>query len=333
MRSSRVFVVTAALALATAMSMLPAQAASAQPPITQVVVPSNGATVSGTQVVLDATTSAGVTQVKFELTGGTLNDQVVATATPTIYGWIARWDSTTVVSGTYTLQSVATSGGSSGTSPGISITVSNGAPTMSFVLPPPNGGTVSGTQAVFDAVGPAGVTSVQFAYSAIGDAYGNFNPGCPATGLVPEYKYICTVSATPTIYGWIAQWNSTEVPNGGYQLWVTCGQCGLNGPISMNVANPAATVVVPANGSTVAGGQWLDCVPPAGYDGVQFWIEGPSLSGPQFLGDATPTIYGWLYEWDTVSMTDGLYSIYCTAGDPSSGATAFSSPILVNVQN
>jgi hypothetical protein len=72
-----------------------------------------------------------VTHVQFELTGGTLNDLVIA-ATPTIYGWIALWNSTTVVNGIYTLHSVATAGGSSGTSTGISITVSNGAPTMSF---------------------------------------------------------------------------------------------------------------------------------------------------------------------------------------------------------
>ena len=74
----------------------------------RVVVPSTGATVSSTQVVLDATASAGVTQVKFELTGGTLNDWVIATAILTNYGWIALWNSTNVVSGTYTLQSVAT---------------------------------------------------------------------------------------------------------------------------------------------------------------------------------------------------------------------------------
>ena len=148
--------------------------------------------------------------------------------------------------------------------------------------------------------------------------------------MPPEYKYICTFSATPTIYGWIAVWNSTEVPNGSYQVSVTCGQCGLDRPISMNVANPAATVVVPANGSTVAGCQWLDCVPPAGYNGVQFWIEGPNLSGPQLLGDATATIYGWLYGWNTVSVTDGMYSIYCTAVPPSGGtASSFANSVIV----
>jgi hypothetical protein len=122
MRSSKVLVVMAALGLATALSVLPTQVASAQPPSTQVVVPSTGGIVSGTQVVLDATASAGVTQVKFEVSGGTLNDWVIATASLTYYGWIAVWNSTTVVSGTYALQSVATEGGSSGTSTGISIT-------------------------------------------------------------------------------------------------------------------------------------------------------------------------------------------------------------------
>ena len=50
----------------------------------------------------------GVTKVVFEMSGGTLSDQVIATATPTIYGWLAQWNTTTAPNGTYTLQSVAT---------------------------------------------------------------------------------------------------------------------------------------------------------------------------------------------------------------------------------
>jgi hypothetical protein len=96
------------------------------PPSTNVSVPSNNTAVSGTGVVLDATASPGVTQVQFELTGGTLSDAVIATATPTLYGWIASWNSTTVTDGVYTLSSVASySGVVSGTSPGVTITVSN----------------------------------------------------------------------------------------------------------------------------------------------------------------------------------------------------------------
>jgi outer membrane protein assembly factor BamB len=97
----------------------------------QVLVPSNGSSVDGTSA-LDASATPGVTVsgVQFVLSGGTLSDQVVATATPTLYGWVAGWDTTTVPNGTYTLQSVATSTGPLSstvtvTSPGITVTVNN----------------------------------------------------------------------------------------------------------------------------------------------------------------------------------------------------------------
>ena len=126
MRSSRVFVITGAVALAAAVSVVPVGLASAAPPSTNVVLPSNGATVSGTQVVLDAIASLGVTQVQFELTRGTHNGSVVVTATPSLYGWLTEWDSSAVANGTYSLESIATSsGGQTSTSPGISITVNN----------------------------------------------------------------------------------------------------------------------------------------------------------------------------------------------------------------
>ena len=88
---------------------------------------------SGT-TVLDASATPGVTVsgVQFVLSGGSLSDQVVGTATPTIYGWIADWDTTTVPNGIYTLQSVATATDPHNgittvtvTSPGITVTVNN----------------------------------------------------------------------------------------------------------------------------------------------------------------------------------------------------------------
>ena len=95
------------------------------PPNSTIVVPSNGATISGVPG-FDALAFPGVSTVHFVLTGGTLNQAVIATATPTLFGWLARWDSTTVPNGTYTLQSVASyAGGVTGTSPSITITVSN----------------------------------------------------------------------------------------------------------------------------------------------------------------------------------------------------------------
>ncbi len=98
---------------------------SYSPPLTtRVVLPSDGATVSG-QELLGASVSAGVTQVQFELTGGDLNNSVIATAT-TKERWLARWMTTNVPDGTYTLRSVASNpGGDHDTSPGITITVAN----------------------------------------------------------------------------------------------------------------------------------------------------------------------------------------------------------------
>ena len=70
--------------------------------------------------------TSAVTGVQFEVTGGSLSGHVVGTAGATIYGWIALWDTTTVPNGSYTLQSVATeTGGTTATSPGITINVTN----------------------------------------------------------------------------------------------------------------------------------------------------------------------------------------------------------------
>ena len=191
------------------------------PPSTTVVLPSNGATVSGTQV-LDATASPGLTNVQYELSGGGLTDSVIATATPTLYGWLASWNSTSVPNGAYTLQSVASyQGGVSGTSPGITVTVNNPPPTATVVLPS-NGATLSGTQDL-DATTSSGVTKVQYELSG-----GGLTDSVIAT-------------ATPTLYGWLASWNSSSVPNGTYTLQsVASYQGGVSGTspgITVSVAN------------------------------------------------------------------------------------------------
>ena len=76
---------------------------------TSVLVPSNGAVLAGAPY-LDAAAASpvGVTNVVFELSGDGLTDQVIGTATPTLFGWVAKWNTTSVANGTYTLQSVAT---------------------------------------------------------------------------------------------------------------------------------------------------------------------------------------------------------------------------------
>ena len=65
-------------------------------------------------------------KVQFALTGGSLNQTVVGTAVPTLYGYFFQLNTTTVPNGTYTLQSVASdAGGNAGFSSGVQITIAN----------------------------------------------------------------------------------------------------------------------------------------------------------------------------------------------------------------
>jgi hypothetical protein len=132
--------------------------------------------------------SSGANQVRYEITGGSLTDSVVATATPTYFGWLAQWNTTTVANGSYNLQSVASyAGGVTVTSPAVTITVNN-APPSTVVLIPANGATMDTINSVvWDAVASPGVTTVTFMAT----------PTAP--GFVPE-----SITATPTIYGWVA---------------------------------------------------------------------------------------------------------------------------------
>lgn len=95
-------------------------------PTTTVLRPANAATLSGSQY-LDASAGPSVTKVAYVLSGGpsNLSDVVTATATPTYFGWLAAWDTTSVSNGTDTLQSVAYAGAVKGTSPPITVTIGN----------------------------------------------------------------------------------------------------------------------------------------------------------------------------------------------------------------
>lgn len=75
--------------------------------VTQVLVPHEGAAVSG-RTVLDASVTQihGMTTLQFRVTGGSLHDAVVGTGRLTVAGWITLWDTTTVANGVYKLQSV-----------------------------------------------------------------------------------------------------------------------------------------------------------------------------------------------------------------------------------
>ena len=124
---------------------------------------------------------------------------MVCIATPTYFGWLCNWNTTTVPNGSYALVSEASGAGESAFSPGVSITVKN-LPTTSVLFPSTSGATLSGSS-YLDA-SASNATSVEF--WILGGSYG-------FTG-----KMIGT--ATATAYGWLYDWNSTTVPNGSYAL-------------------------------------------------------------------------------------------------------------------
>jgi hypothetical protein len=94
-------------------------------PTTSVLIPSNGATLSG-PTTLDAS-ATNATSVEFRLFGGIYGygAPVICTATLTDYGWLYRWNTTTVPSGSYVLVSEAFNSAGSAFSSGVSITVNN----------------------------------------------------------------------------------------------------------------------------------------------------------------------------------------------------------------
>ena len=99
---------------------------TAPPPTTSVLIPANGATLSGTSTVLDASAS-NATSVEFRIFGGSYgySGPVIGTATPTQYGWLCSWNTTTVANGSYVLLSEAFNSGGSAFSNKVSITIKN----------------------------------------------------------------------------------------------------------------------------------------------------------------------------------------------------------------
>jgi hypothetical protein len=256
---------------------------------TRVLLPSDGAVLAGV-TYLDAAAgdAPGVTNVVFELSGNGLTDQVIATATPTLFGWLTKWNTTSVANGTYTLQSVATDAAhNTDTSHPLSITVNN-QPPATAVLIPSGGASLSGATALLDAsaMSTVGIASVTFEVSGNG-----LSNQVVATG-------------TPTLYGYLAEWNTTAVPNGTYDLSSvatdTVAETTTSAPISVVVDN-SSTVIIPANGATLdsAQGFVLDAVASPGATAVSFVLAGNTTF------TATPTIYGWIYDFPATPPCGG----------------------------
>jgi hypothetical protein len=84
------------------------QSDGARVPVTTVAVPRSGSVLNGEQrLVAEASDVFGVSKVEFELSGGVLRNQMIATAADTAHGWLGAWNTATVPNDSYTLRSVA----------------------------------------------------------------------------------------------------------------------------------------------------------------------------------------------------------------------------------
>ncbi len=64
---------------------------------------------------------------------------------------------------------------------------------------------------------------------------------------------------------------------------------------------------------------------------VQFVLTGGTFN-KSVLGTATPTLYGYLYSWNTATVPNGIYTLQSLATDEA-GNTAYSAGVTVTVDN
>ena len=294
-------------------------------PTTSVLIPSSGATVSGTALLDASVGDAGlVAKVQFALTGGTLNQTVVGTAVPTVYGYILELNTTTVPNGTYTLQSLASdTAGNTGSSAGVQITIANPPPSTAVLIPSSSGVTLSNT-AVLDAsaADAGGVAKVQFALTG-----GTLNQTVVGT-------------AVPTVYGYILELNTTTVPNGTYTLQSlasdTAGNTGSSAGVQITIANPppSTAVLIPSSsGVTLSNTAVLDAsaADAGGVAKVQFALTGGTLN-QTVVGTAVPTVYGYILELNTTTVPNGTYTLQSLASD-TAGNTGSSAGVQITIAN
>jgi hypothetical protein len=282
---------------------------------------------SGTSQALYATASgpAGIASVEFEITGGSPTPQVVATATHTTSdNWVAQWNTTTVPNGNWQIQSVATDAdGNTALSAPLTVDVSN---IWAIVLPADNA-TISGT-ANLDATAPSGPTKVVYEVS----------------GGPPDLNNVPVATATLTPYGWLAQWDTTTVPNGTYNMqsiaFYPDGLSGTDGvtvnPLTWVVvdnAPPTTSVVLPSNDASVSGSQNLEATASPGVTQVAYELSGgPSNLNDRVIATGTPTANGWLAVWHTKGVANGTYTLQSVASY-AGGVTGTSAPVTITVTN
>jgi len=281
------------------------------PPTVSMTAPAQGATVSGSAVVVSASASdnVGISSVQFMLDGANFGAADIASP------YSITWDSKTVANGSHTLTAVASdAAGNTGTTTVVTVTVDNDTtpPTVAMTAPAA-GSSVSATVTVSaNATDDKAVVGVQFKLDG--------------TNLGAE------LTAAP----YSQSWNTSTASNGTHSLTAVArdaaGNSTTSAAVSVTVANidrtpPTVTITTPANGSTVAGTNVTasaNASENVAVVGVQFQLDGTNLG-------AEDTAAPYSIAWNTATVANGAHSLSAIARD-GAGNTA-TSLVTVTVNN
>ncbi|HTM68332.1 MAG TPA: Ig-like domain-containing protein [Candidatus Binatia bacterium] len=311
-----------------------------EPLVVGLLLPANGATVSGA-VPLSAHTSATPDTLVFIVTQSFGDHQAtVIPASGSGSSWTATWDASAAANGAYAILARATKSGVDTSSPVATVTLANAAPTPPPAPAPSPAMTVAVTS-------PA--TGVTLTGTATFVATTSAAPGSLAfilrDALHPDI-IASTVNATGSNGNmiWSATVNTATVANGSYALVARATKDGVVTPsaaVAVIVSNaaPSSTtpvgfaVTLPVADATLSGSVTLSATANQAIDGFTFTVTGTTAgAAPNVLtatGNATKTV--WNAPWDTRSVPNGDYVLATVA--VKSGAQTAGEPRHFKVSN
>jgi hypothetical protein len=259
----------------------PAPPLDTTPPTVAIVSPAANATVSGASVALTATASdnVGVTSVQYTVDGTSVGS---ATSAP----YSVTWNSTTVSSGTHTIQAIAADAAGNIASAVESITVGSGCtagtPTVSLspnsTLMTSPGQPVSSTLTVQNN-DAAGCPTTTFALGDVVPSGWSAAYATPSLGLSPGSAGTAGLSLTPPLtangvsnFTGTAARKNTQGPGGSVAGTVMVTTAPLNVSLSTMLSNNTAQLVVQVGSSSI----------PVSGASVTFTVLDPTGKGTAF---------------------------------------------------
>ena len=297
---------SASASAVVAATSIPAPADSTLP-VASISAPTNGSTVSGTVTVnVAASDNVGVSKVEFYLNGSVFG---VIGAAP----YSLTWNTTSNPNGSYVLTAKAyDAAGNVGQSSLISVNVNNvsadsSAPVISsFTMPASSTSLTVPVTALSasDNLGVAGYLITESATAPAGSAAG-WNASSPA-------NFTFAATGSRTAYAW-----SKDAAGN-----VSAAKTATVSITAQDATAPTVAITSPAYGSTVSG---TAAVVASASDNVavskvEFYVNG-SLK-------ATSTAAPYTFNWNTLSVANGAYTVSAKASDAAGNASILSNVTL-----